>query len=254
VTPSLPTKEISVIRTTCHGGPVKKRLFHLMLVALLCVSCNKTDDLDQIDGLDDDPIVDPLNPDVGLVPTAPEQPAAEPSPPTSTLPSQALTFSTGGIKFINLTSAQATKYRRAMEIVRLVVGTQSFRRQVLDYTWNGNKAFVDNRGRTNAQIYQSILDGAETLTPSRNNTMDLEVEMYYSNNSTVGYTYANSRRIWVNTKFFNTYTDAQVANNLMHEWLHKLGYGHAQTWSTSRDHSVPYAIGRLVSTIGRNFQ
>ena len=124
---------------------------------------------------------------------------------------------------------------------------------VLNHTYNGNKTYVDNGGYTNAQIYQKILDGSETLQKIVDNEMDMEVELYYAATSTVGYTYANSKRIWVNKKFFDGYTPAGVAHNLFHEWLHKLGFTHASTWSTSRDYSVPYAIGDIVGEIGKDF-
>jgi hypothetical protein len=35
----------------------------------------------------------------------------------------------------------------------------------------------------------------------------------------------------------------------MHEWLHKLGFSHATTYSESRNHSVPYAIGTIMRQI-----
>jgi hypothetical protein len=171
---------------------------------------------------------------------------------TSTLPAKALSFKTN-ITLIGFDSTRATKMRRAIEVVRLVVGTEEFRKRVLDHTWNGVKTYVDNRGHSNLTIYNNILDGGESLQPTKNNTMDMEVELYYANNSTVGYTYPNTRRIWVNQKFFDQYNVASVANNLMHEWLHKLGYDHAQTWSTSRDFSVPYGVGRIVGQVGLKF-
>jgi hypothetical protein len=171
---------------------------------------------------------------------------------TSTLPAKALSFKTN-ITLIGFDSTRAAKMRRAIEVVRLVVGTEEFRKRVLDHTWNGAKTYVDNRGHSNLTIYNNILDGGESLQPTKNNTMDMEVELYYANNSTVGYTYPNTRRIWVNQKFFDQYNLASVANNLMHEWLHKLGYDHAQTWSTSRDYSVPYGVGRIVSQVGLKF-
>jgi hypothetical protein len=83
--------------------------------------------------------------------------------------------------------------------------------------------------------------------------MDTEVELYYAATNVVGYTYATSYRIWVNTKYFNSYSEAGVAHNLFHEWMHKLGFNHASTWSESRDYSVPYALGHLVGEIGRDF-
>jgi hypothetical protein len=83
--------------------------------------------------------------------------------------------------------------------------------------------------------------------------MDLEVELYYAANSVVGYTYGGSKRIWVNTKFFNSFKENSVAGNLFHEWLHKLGYTHSYASTPTRPYSVPYAIGRIMGNIGKNF-
>lgn len=167
------------------------------------------------------------------------------------LPNEAYTFDTN-LKFVNASSKDLEKFHKAIEMIKKVVATEEFRSKILNHTYNGKKTFVDNGGFTNAQIYRKILDGAETLQPAIDNEMDMEVELYYAANSTVGYTYANSKRIWVNTKFFNTNSVSSVAANLFHEWLHKLGFKHAVSYSTSRDYSVPYAIGRMVGSIGKN--
>jgi hypothetical protein len=169
-----------------------------------------------------------------------------------TLPIQATTFDVN-LTFISMTSSQKDKMEAAAEIIRLVVGTDEFKNRVLNHTYNGQKTFVDNGGFTNAQIYQIILNGAEKLIPAHNNTIDAEVELYYAATNVVGYTYPSTNRIWVNTKYFNTYTAAGVAHNLFHEWMHKLGFNHSSAWTESRDYSVPYAIGDLVGEIGRDF-
>lgn len=166
------------------------------------------------------------------------------------LPTEAYTFDTD-ILFVNTTATQQEKFDKAIEMIKAVVATEEFRDRVLNHTYNGKITFVDNGGFTNAQIYQKILEAAEKLFPAKNNTMNMEVELYYAATSTVGYTYANSKRIWVNTKYFNTNAVSGVASNLFHEWLHKVGFGHASSYSTSRDYSVPYAIGRIISSIGK---
>ena len=171
---------------------------------------------------------------------------------TSTVPAAALSFKTN-VKLMNLTAAQKTKYNQAIAIVKKVVATESFRSKILNYTYGGVKQFANNNGKTNAQIYQSILDAAEKLTPTKNNTMDLGVKMYYANNSVVGYTSTNISYINVNTKFFNSYAANSVAANLMHEWLHKIGYGHDSASTSRRPYSVPYAVGYMVRDIGKSF-
>lgn len=172
--------------------------------------------------------------------------------PTSNVPALALSFKTD-VDLMNLTDAQETKYNKAVAIVKKVVATEAFRTKVLNYKYLGKKQFADNGGKTNAQIYQSILDAAESLKPVKNNTMDLGVKMYYQASSVVGYTNPSITYINVNTKFFNSYAANQVAGNLFHEWLHKLGYKHDVSATAKRPYTVPYAIGYMVRDLGKNF-
>lgn len=171
---------------------------------------------------------------------------------TGPLPTLAYTFD-ADVDFFQFSLTEEEKMQKAIEIIKLVVATEEFRSRVLNFTFEERKAFVDNNGYTNSEIYQKILDGAEKLQPAKNNTLDAEVELYYEASNIVGYTYKNTNRIWVNRKYFNSYTPAGVAHNLFHEWMHKLGFNHASSWSVSRDHSVPYALGYLVGEIGKDF-
>lgn len=235
-----------------------KRIFILLCLGLSLVACNKNpatdcgadDALKQESGTTATDCTVTENPD----PTEPDkEPLPGPEiPDDGTLPTAAYTFDVN-IQFLNTTSAQQEKFDKAIEIIKKVIATEEFRNQVINHTYNGKKTYVDNGGHSNEQIYQMILDGAEKLRPAKNNTMDMEVELYYAATSTVGYTYANVTKIWVNTKYFNTNSVQAVAGNLMHEWLHKLGFTHASSYSTSRDYSVPYAIGRMMSNIGKQF-
>lgn len=161
------------------------------------------------------------------------------------VPDEALTFATN-LSLVDFNPEQEDKILEASELIKRVVASEEFKEAVINHTYDGVKTFVDNQGLTNTQIYNKFLQGAEKLTPSRNNAMDVEVELYYENTSTIGYTYPNTRRIWMNTKYFNNYTPTQVAGNLTHEWMHKLGFTHASSYSTSRNYSVPYAVGYII--------
>jgi hypothetical protein len=164
------------------------------------------------------------------------------------VPDHASTFTTN-IKFVSATTSQQVKVEAAAALIRQVLATEEFREKVINHKYGSKYTYVDNAGLTNSQVYEKILDGAETLRPAKNNAMDLEVAFYYENSNTVGYTTTGSMRIYMNTKYFNTYTPAQVARNLMHEWLHKIGFKHAVNYSTSRDSSIPYAIGEIVQDL-----
>lgn len=215
---------------------MNKMLASMLLMALLTVSCGKSgggsssDQSTQAATSDENSLI-----------------------PTAGTPAQALSFQTNVDLLTEFTATQEEKYNAAVTMVKKVVATEAFRTKVLNHTYNGVKQFVDNRGRTNAQIYQTILDAAESLQPSKNNTMNVGVKLYYENNSVVGYTNGSITYINVNTKFFNGYDANEVAGNLFHEWLHKLGYGHSASATASRPYSVPYAIGYIVRTLGKNF-
>ncbi|MGE3611064.1 MAG: hypothetical protein AB7I27_15845 [Bacteriovoracaceae bacterium] len=245
---------------------MKETMVFLLLMSLLSVSCNKTND-DKCNqtistsaetsqdsscntNTNTTSNTDTLDPTDSTTDTTP-LPVVVPTPDSS-VPELALTFKTN-IELLNFNETQASKYNKAIQIVKLVVGTEEFKNQVLNYTYNGSKQFVDNKGLSNQEIYQTILEAAEKLRPIKNNTMDLEVELYYTNNSVVGYTNGGTTQIWVNTKFFDQYAPNSVAGNLFHEWLHKLGYTHDYYATAQRPHSVPYAIGYIIGNIGKKF-
>lgn len=157
------------------------------------------------------------------------------------------------IKFVNFTAADQQKVENAVDLLKQVIASPEFKLEVLDHTYNGSKTYVDNNGLSNSQIYQVLLEGAEKLRPIKNHAIDVELELYFQDNNVIGYTYPSSMRIWMNTKYFNNYLPTQVAGNLAHEWLHKLGFTHATSWSIARDHSVPYALGRMIVRHSRKF-
>lgn len=138
------------------------------------------------------------------------------------------------------------KMKEALSRLEIVVNSTEFRDKVINHIFNGERTFNDNDGKTNEEIYESLMAGKEDLLPTVDNEIDLDLTLYYSNNSTVGYTYPNTLKIWVNNKFFAGYTYGQVAANAFHEWTHKLGYTHAFRNNASRPYSVPYAIGSIV--------
>ncbi len=171
----------------------------------------------------------------------------------STVPAAALSFKTNVGYLSGFAAADEAKYNQAVAIVKKVVATEAFRTRVLNFTYSGSKAFVQNNGLTNEQIYQDILEAAETLTPAKNNTLDVGVKLYYEASTIVGYTSGSITFINVNTKFFNTYSANEVAGNLFHEWLHKLGYVHDSAATARRPYSVPYAIGYIIRDLGKSF-
>ena len=159
-----------------------------------------------------------------------------------------------GVRLVNFRKADEAKVRKALILIRRVIGSEEFKHRILEHTYQGRKTFVDNLGLSNEQIYQRIMEGAEVLNQVKNRRMDVELELYHQDTATIGYTYPNTSRIWMNTKYFHRYTPIQVADNLFHEWLHKLGFDHALRHSIGRNFSVPYAIGYLIEELASKYE
>lgn len=143
------------------------------------------------------------------------------------------------------TEDQAKRHDEICRKVELVLNSVEFRNAVIAMR------FTNTNGYNSLQIYQLIMCGAEILSPDVDNEIDLMVELYHKNNSTIGYTYPNTPWTWLNNKFYSKFSQAEAAGNLVHEWLHKLGFGH----DSAKEHtSVPYAIGYLVRDMVRQME
>lgn len=168
------------------------------------------------------------------------------------VPTLAVTWDTNVLTY-GMSSSQEDKIDRAEEKIRSVIASEEFRTKILNHSYGGVKKFVDSGGLSNSQIYTKILEGAEKLSPTKDNEMDLKIKIYYENSNTVGYTSTTSSYINMNTKFLNQYTSTQVTRNMVHEWLHKLGFKHAVNYSTSRNYSVPYGVGSIVEALAAKY-
>lgn len=168
------------------------------------------------------------------------------------VPSAALNFNVN-LKFDNFTGQQEAKVLEAAELIKKVVASEEFKNAILNHRYKGKKTFVNNNGLSNAQIYKKILEGSETLRPGKDNEMDLDLEVFYRNDSTVGYTYPNVIKVWMNRKFLDQNPPHKVTTNMMHEWLHKLGFGHDAKMNPARPYSVPYAVGYLTARLAKKY-
>lgn len=168
----------------------------------------------------------------------------------SPVPSAALNFDVN-LKLDNFNAEQEDKILTAGDLIKKVVASEEFKDAILNHTYKGKKTFVDNGGKTNAEIYAEIIEGQESLRPGQDNEMDLDLEVFTRNDDTVGYTFPTEIRVWMNSKFLNKNTAAKVTTNMMHEWLHKLGFKHSHERTAARPYSVPYAIGYLVAKLAQ---
>lgn len=174
---------------------------------------------------------------------------------TSTVSYQELTgvtkFKTR-IKMFNFFPEEKIKIRHAAELIQEVIASDAFKEEILNHEFNGKRTFANNLGLSNQQIYQKIMAGSEKLTPGNDREMDLTLVAYLNEDAmTVGYTYPNTHKIWMNRKYFRRQHAAEVTTNMVHEWLHKLGFDHDSSPTPERRYSVPYSVGYIVRRLAQ---
>ncbi len=157
---------------------------------------------------------------------------------------------------VGFNEKQLNKILEAKKFIEATVNSPEFKDKVLNFTYDGKKQFNWNEGMSNEQIYELFMSGKETLNGIEDQEMDFEVELYkpkwYQSKKTIGYTMPSTTRIWCNVNFFNKFTPQDVAGNLVHEWIHKIGFGHSVKMNSTRPYTVPYAIGYFMDQFPLN--
>jgi hypothetical protein len=138
---------------------------------------------------------------------------------------------------VGFSESEKLKHRTAQRMLETVVNSWEFRQELLA------TVFTNTAGQTNAKIYNVIINGAEILSPETDYQADINVNAYRKRSVVIGFTYDYTEKTWLNLNFFDGFDYSDIAGNLFHEWLHKLGFGHR---SASEKTSVPYAAGYLV--------
>jgi len=155
------------------------------------------------------------------------------------------------------TAAESQKLQQATALLSRVLGSAEFRQRVLDYSRRAGPGFADNDGLQNAQVLEKLLAASEDFASDPDGEVDLHLEIRdlgWFQRHTVGYTYPNKPLITQNRRFFAQSSAAEVAGNLAHEWVHKLGFGHDKRATAQRPDSVPYAVGRIVEELARKLE
>jgi hypothetical protein len=124
-------------------------------------------------------------------------------------------------EFTNHTEKEKIRNTKAIERIIETVSGQCFKDVML------KRPLIQTNGRTNAQVIEHILKADVTV----------RLEMYRNRlKKTVGYTYANTNKIWANRKYHDNFDPCDACSNFAH------GYGHDDKPSKSRPFSVPYSL------------
>jgi hypothetical protein len=145
----------------------------------------------------------------------------------------------------------------AVQIAADVINSKEFQERVLTYGADripggfsqADRAFSDHTLVSNQEVLDALLAGN---APS-DGTIRLFLSME-TRRSEVGHTQPTESQTSV------TFTDgaafdgmgtADLANHLVHEHMHRMGFLHHQRFSAERCDSIPYAVGQLVCTIAK---
>ena len=156
---------------------------------------------------------------------------------------------------------QGDRLEDAIDLLYDVINSEEFKRRVLTYTRpNGQRGFSKNYLWNNSderlsseEIYQIIMTGDEKMRPGTEGEMNLNIKKYGSFwtrfSGVIGWTSPSSSK-WINVhwKFYKRYTVDQMVGNLMHEWIHLLGFLHG---NEAMHEEVPYVVGGIASEIAR---
>ena len=144
------------------------------------------------------------------------------------------------------------KLNKAFAAMEAVVNTEEFKDRVINFkNTKGERAFASNESKTNEEIYAIFMEGREDLQPNTPHEMNFFLKQYYKRwSAVIGQTNPSTNVISLNWKFFRNFAPSDVAGNLAHEWVHKLGFGHK---SAAEHDSAPYAIGYIVGEMTERY-
>lgn len=150
------------------------------------------------------------------------------------------------IKTRNFTKKEIARLDEAKALLQMIVNHQLFKQELLRADFSGETS--DWKNKTNQEIYDHFMNGAETLQPESNGQADIDLTIFNPKpwTSTVGYTYRNTVRQWINRKFFWSLKIWGVMGNIVHEWGHKLGFQHDYKRTKRRPFSICYQLNAII--------
>lgn len=156
------------------------------------------------------------------------------------------------ITYLNMKPWMKARVQNVVPVIERVMNSPEFRNAVLEYrSKSGKNEFEWNTGLTNALVLARIDEARELAYTGRPGEMDISISDYWRPSGTVGHTSPASSVIHLNRYQYKRMDDAGIASNLVHEWLHKIGFDHSFDWNPQRDDTVPYGVGSLVGGLVR---
>lgn len=150
--------------------------------------------------------------------------------------------------------AEEQAIRKAALSVEAIINSDVFVNKMLAYPFHSSW----NKGLSNAKLIDRVRGGAESLKPAKDYIWDVHYRGYWSSwfrRRVIGYTYPNTVWIWLNRRNIPAPTVnmdhavRHIVGNMVHEYMHKLGFGHSFRRSSLWPYTVPYGVQRVVTDL-----
>ena len=163
---------------------------------------------------------------------------------------------------------QKAKFEKALAILEEVLNSDEFKKLVLTYTrGDGQRLYVKNylwndsdKLLTNEDVYNIIMAGDERMRPDTLGVMNLNARIRKCSwfkskvsvwcRKVIGSTNPRSSEVMtLNWKFYRNYEIPNMVSNIVHEWIHLLGFLHG---SKNMNQEVPYVVGRIAGLVAKD--
>jgi hypothetical protein len=154
--------------------------------------------------------------------------------------SSALSLSEYSVNFKNGTHQQKQKIIDSLILAHEKMQSDVFKFAVINYTRpDGSESFYQT-DKSNEQVYNA-LSGQK---------WEYSIEFYSRCVSTANaYVIPNEQTVYLNWCKISNNENRSIANTLVHEYTHVLGFSHDYRPTANRPFTVPYAIGSIVEKL-----
>lgn len=136
------------------------------------------------------------------------------------------------------TSGEKKRFKMALKYGHTVLNSKEFRERMQ------KSFFRESNGLSGEQVWELICKGKDLYNPESDHDIDVFVTMYENFwTGTVGYTYPNTLKSWINRKFFRKFSEPEIFGNVMHEAMHNFGFDHVDL--KHKHETVPYKVGYI---------
>ncbi len=183
------------------------------------------------------------------------------------VPSKQLRFVEEDIHFFE--GPQKVKFEKALAIIEEVMNSEAFKHKVIGFIdsrnerkYNKNYLWDNSDKRlTNEDIYNVIMDGNEKMRPNTLGEMNFnswvkECTLWQTARNpiwcfqVIGSTEPHSSHwITLNWNFYQNFETHEMVANMVHEWIHLLGFIHGES---NLEEEVPYVVGKIAGEVAKN--